>query len=239
MLSPWENDSFAESSLSRIDMKFKPNTVEQVDYVLEKLNVNEDAELLDLGCGAGRHSIELSKRGMNVTGIDISSKMLEQAKIRAQSEDVTVNFIKEDLGNIASLNLKQEHYNGAICLCESGIGVLGASGKDLEFFKNIYSLLKNNSRFIITCFNGLRRYIRSKDNNPIFDYLNGTLEWSANIEGEKLKETQRLYIPSEILLLLTTAGFNDIQFYSCTDVRFTNDKLGIEDIEMLIVAEKS
>lgn len=42
------------------------------------------ATVLDVGCGAGQHSVELAKRGVKVHGIDINDKMLEY------TEEVTV-----------------------------------------------------------------------------------------------------------------------------------------------------
>lgn len=39
--------------------------------------------LLDLGCGTGRHSIELARRGYEVVGVDLSEAMLERARRRA------------------------------------------------------------------------------------------------------------------------------------------------------------
>lgn len=239
MRSPWENNKFAEISLKGIDERFNPKTIQQVSYLTENMNLKQADKLLDLGCGAGRHAIEFSKQGIEVTGIDISPKMLEEAKQRANSEGVEIEFIRANLSELNSLNLTHNSFDGAICLCESGIGVIGGEGKDIEFFKSVNNLLKENSYFVISCFNGLRRYLRSKDQNPRFDYINGTLLWSAKLDDEvELSEMQRLYIPSEIKLLLSIAGFKDVKIYSCNDNIHSKNKLGFDEIEMLIVAKK-
>ena len=44
--------------------------------------------LLDLGCGTGRHSVELARRGYEVVGVDLSEGMLERARRRAIAEGV-------------------------------------------------------------------------------------------------------------------------------------------------------
>ncbi len=59
---------------------FTKHTKKEIDFLLEEFKLPKGAKILDMGCGVGRHSIELAKRGYRVTGIDISQKMLEKAK---------------------------------------------------------------------------------------------------------------------------------------------------------------
>ncbi|OPY49020.1 MAG: Methyltransferase domain protein [Methanosaeta sp. PtaU1.Bin060] len=61
----------------------------------------------------GRHSIELAKRGYNLTGLDLSTEMLAMAEDAAKSAGVNVNWIRSDATRF-SLPRK---YNGAIGLC--------------------------------------------------------------------------------------------------------------------------
>jgi len=191
--SPWTNDSFAAMSLARIDEKFLPSALAQVDYLMKKMNLTPGNRILDLGCGAGRHSIEFAKRGMIVTGVDISEIMLNNARKRAETAGVEVDFIKSDLADLNKIGLVPSSFDGILCLCESGIGVLGGESKDFEILRQVYDLLGSGTYFILSCFNSLRRYIRSKDQNPIFDYINSTMAWSCPIESdvEVLSEQQR------------------------------------------------
>lgn len=238
--SPWSNDSFATISLEKIDDKFLSSTLAQVDYLVKKMKLTTGSRILDLGCGAGRHSIELSKRGMIVTGIDISETMLCNAQQRNEKAGVKVDYIKSDLADLYKIGLGYSSFDGVICLCESGIGVLGSESKDFEFFRQVYNLLCPDSYFVMTCFNSLRRYIRSKGANPKFDYINSTMAWSCPMEsdGEMLSELQRQYAPSEIKMLLKLNGFSEIDVLNCCDGMFTDDIMGIEDIEMLVIARK-
>ena len=52
--------------------------------------------ILDVGCGTGNFSIKMARKGANVTGIDISEKMLEIARNRASQEELTIEFKKMD-----------------------------------------------------------------------------------------------------------------------------------------------
>lgn len=58
------------------------------------LNIPQNAEILDLACGKGRHSLQLNKIGFKVTGIDLSQKSIEYAK---QFENENLHFEVHDM----------------------------------------------------------------------------------------------------------------------------------------------
>jgi len=49
-------------------------------------------QVLDIGCGNGRHAIELARRGYRVVGIDVATQFLEKAKRAAEKSCVSVEF---------------------------------------------------------------------------------------------------------------------------------------------------
>ncbi len=55
---------------------------------------------LDLGCGRGMHSVELARRGWDVTGIDMIPKALRGAEARAREAGVHVTFLKGDVTDL-------------------------------------------------------------------------------------------------------------------------------------------
>jgi SAM-dependent methyltransferase len=58
--------------------------------------------VLDLGCGTGRHSVELARRGHEIVGVDLSEGMLERARRRALDEAVEgATFVLGDIQNVA------------------------------------------------------------------------------------------------------------------------------------------
>ena len=70
--------------------EFTKNTVAEVDFVLELLELPAGASILDVGCGTGRHAVELARRGYAVTGLDLSSEMLRVAAEAADAAGVRV-----------------------------------------------------------------------------------------------------------------------------------------------------
>lgn len=57
-------------------------------------------KILDVGCGTGNFSIKMARQGVNVTGIDVSEKMLEVARNRASQEKLAIEFRKMDSQNL-------------------------------------------------------------------------------------------------------------------------------------------
>ncbi len=55
---------------------------ELVDLLLDELELNSCSKILDLGCGRGRHSINLNKKGYNVKGIDLSKEAIKTARAK-------------------------------------------------------------------------------------------------------------------------------------------------------------
>lgn len=67
----------------------------------------KDNEILDVGCGSGIYTLNMALRGAKLTGLDISSNMLEKLKISAQNEGLEVKTILNDFPNFAKENEKK------------------------------------------------------------------------------------------------------------------------------------
>ncbi len=69
----------------------------EVDFIEDSLGVAQGATILDLGCGTGRHAIELARRGYKVVGLDSSPVMLGRAQDAARRANVDVTFVQGDM----------------------------------------------------------------------------------------------------------------------------------------------
>jgi SAM-dependent methyltransferase len=69
----------------------------EVEQVLALVPLQPGAAVLDLPCGAGRHSLELARRGFRVTGVDRTAAYLDEARARAAAEGLDVEWVKADI----------------------------------------------------------------------------------------------------------------------------------------------
>ena len=75
---------------------FLANLVCQV--VEKQIALLSDKEILDFGGGTGLLALPLAKQARSVTLVDISEKMLEQARLKAEQQDIkNIQFLKQDL----------------------------------------------------------------------------------------------------------------------------------------------
>ncbi|MES2543436.1 MAG: class I SAM-dependent methyltransferase [Bacteroidota bacterium] len=65
-----------------------------MDNIVHYLNLPEEAKILDLACGKGRHAIYLNQMGFDVTGADLSANSIAEAK---KSENKTLHFQEHDM----------------------------------------------------------------------------------------------------------------------------------------------
>lgn len=58
---------------------FTKGTKGEVDFIEKEINCDKSRKILDVGCGTGRHALELARRGYSVVGVDLSKSMLDKA----------------------------------------------------------------------------------------------------------------------------------------------------------------
>jgi 2-polyprenyl-3-methyl-5-hydroxy-6-metoxy-1,4-benzoquinol methylase len=233
---------------------FVQGTIGECDFIEKEIACDKSLEIIDIGCGTGRHSIELAKRGYSVTGIDLSGSQIVRAKEKAAEAGVTIDFQKHDA---RALPFKGE-FDLAIMLCEGGFSLMETDEMNFEILKNAAKALKDKGKFIFTTLNGLFPLFHSvkefyesaaKEGNSAckncsFDLMtfrdHNTVVFEDDAGAKKeLTCNERYYVPSEITWLLKTLGFRKIDIFGVKLGAYSrNDKLTTEDFEMLVVAEK-
>lgn len=68
-----------------------------IEALLAGENCNEVTSILELGCGTGGHALQLAERRYEVTGIDLSEKMLKYAKTKTSKKKLDIRFINTDI----------------------------------------------------------------------------------------------------------------------------------------------
>lgn len=76
------------------NMSWVEDTKNEVDFLIDQLKLQGNEKILDLVCGYGRHSLELARRGYDVTGIDITSEYIEYAAEQAEKEGLKAKSVQ-------------------------------------------------------------------------------------------------------------------------------------------------
>lgn len=233
---------------------FTKGTKGECDFIEKELNSNKSLKILDVGCGTGRHAIELSTRGYVVTGIDLSESQLKIAREKAESNNLTIEFRREDARNLPFSG----EFDVAIMLCEGGFPLMETDEMNYEILKNVTKSLKKHGKFIFTTLNGLfplyhsvEEFCDSTVENGNATYRSNTFdlmtfrdhnitEFEDDYGNKKTLEcNERYYVPSEISWLLKSLGYFKIEIFGAKLGAFSrNDRLTTEDFEMLVIAEK-
>jgi len=116
----------------------KPIPTEELIEFIEERSYPPNVRAIDLGCGEGRDSIYLAKRGFDVTAVDISCSAIKRAKERANEEDAYINFI---IGDVVHLEfIRDGTYELAIDVGCLHIIVDPEARKN--YLRNVFRILK-------------------------------------------------------------------------------------------------
>jgi SAM-dependent methyltransferase len=150
-LKPWFEEAFDEDYLRTLPFLTPEQTLREVEFLKDSFKLPREAELLDVGCGYGRHAIELSQGGYRVTGIDLSLPLLIRAADEAQRRALSVNFIHADMREMAF----EAQFDGAYSFLTS-FGYFDEE-TNLKVASSIFRALKPGGRFLLDLLN--RDYI--------------------------------------------------------------------------------
>jgi 2-polyprenyl-3-methyl-5-hydroxy-6-metoxy-1,4-benzoquinol methylase len=233
---------------------FAQGTLGECDFIESEAGFLKNVRILDIGCGTGRHSIELARRGYHVTGVDLSASMLARAKEKAKAQNVTVDFHQKDA---RKLSFKNE-FDLVIMLCEGAFPLMETDEMNYQILKNAARAIKGKGKLIFTTINGLFPLFHSVKDFMAQSSIEGNATYSESTfdlmtfrdhgktcfeddsgNSKELITNERYYVPSEITWYLKTLKFSKIDIYGATLGAFSrNDKLTTEDFEMLVIAEK-
>ena len=250
----WYESLFENYAQKYDNESFTQGTLGECDFLEKEFNYDKSLKILDVGCGTGRHSIELSKRGYNVTGVDLSEAQIKRAMQKASENNLNINFRKHDARNLPFNN----EFDAAIMLCEGGFSLMETDEMNFEILKSVTKSLKEHCKFIFTALNGLfpiyhsvEKFYESnaEEGNSVckeskfnlMTFRDYNITEFEDDSGNKmsLECNERYYVPSEITWLLKSPGFKTIDIFGAKLGAYSrNDKLTTEDFEMLVIAEK-
>lgn len=253
-MKQWYEELFENYGVKYDEEVYTKGTVGECDFFEKEINYNKQKKILDIGCGTGRHSRELAKRGYHVTGIDLSESLLNRAKELAAKEGLDINFQIQDARSLTFSN----EFDLVIIICGGSFPLMETDEMNYQILQNATNALKDGGKLIFTTLNGLfplfhsvKDFLEShsedekaKFENNSFDLMTFRNYITLDVEDDSgnkktLHCNERYYVPSEINWLLKSLNYKSIDIYGAKLGAFSrNDKLTTEDFEMLVIANK-
>ncbi len=217
----------------------------EVDFIINTLELLPKDKVFDLGCGFGRHSIELAKRNFDVTGIDISRSLLKIAKKEAGKAKVKPKFINKDIRK-----LKFENEFVGVIMMLNVFGIMSTDQEDKKILENIYKRLEKGGRIFIDLRNPEKlkkdtlfkpekvdslKVCTKCDYYPIQKRV--LVERYFYERGKRKSYTviARVYTRNELKILFEEHGFKIINFYGDFDGNEYNKNTSPR---LILIAEK-
>lgn len=218
------------------DNVFTKNTVAEVDFLIGELALTPGCSILDIGCGTGRHAIELARRGHDVTGLDLTPAMLDIARDHAEQAGVTVRWVQANARDF-TLNAR---FDAVICLCEGAFGLLGAVDdpieQPLDILRNAARAMKPGAPCLFTVLNAYRmarKYGQADVESGTFDPL--TLTEQSDVGPEIQGLSERAFVPTELRLLFRIAGLEVRNIWGGTAGNWGRRTIDLDEYEIMIV----
>lgn len=251
-MTRWYEDLFNNYAETYDKESFTFGTVGEVDFIEKEIEYDKSIDILDIGCGTGRHALELAKRGYRVTGIDLSPSQLDRARHKAEQANLQVTFLEKDARHLDF----DPQFQLAIMICEGAFPLMETDEMNYQILEGAANALKPGGKFIFTTLSALFALTHSLE-----DFINTNIKEGKSLGNrfdlmtfrdyssfevsdddgniKTLHCNERHYAPSEIDWYLKCLGFEEIGIFGCDIGNFSRDiPLTQEHPEMLVTARK-
>jgi SAM-dependent methyltransferase len=145
-MTDWYTQSFGEDYLLVYKHRDFAGAYKEVEAMAKWLQLPAGAEVFDLCCGMGRHSLALTDLGYQVTGMDLSEVLLHEA--RQADVNGSVRFVHGDMRAVPL----DETFDAVVNLFTS-FGYFDEMAENVKVLLEIERLLKPSGRFLIDYLN--------------------------------------------------------------------------------------
>lgn len=176
--------NISESDEMSVEYLFRSYT-EMPELEQKALQLSK-GKILDIGCGAGSHTLYLQEKGFDVTAIDISPNAIEACKLRGVKNAFAKNV----------LDLDSNEKFDTILLLMNGTGIFGTLKETTKFLQKLKSLLSENGQILIDSSDLIYMYDQDEDGAyevPANGYY-GELTFTVHYKKETEKSFPWLYL---------------------------------------------
>lgn len=248
----WYEELFTDYAKTYDQEVFTQGTLQEVGFIEKEIRKDKRVRILDVGCGTGRHAVELARRGYDVTGLDLSPSQLARAREKAGAAGVKVKFIRKDARRFDF----RGGFGLVIMLCEGGFPLMETDAMNFLILENCAKSLRKGGKLVFTTLNALFPLVASlkkilnegavgtRTSRITFDVATlrerSVLEVKDDTGKTKVLHcSERFYMPSELSWMLKTLGFRKVEIFGGTVGKFSRKaKPSPKEFELLVVAEK-
>lgn len=232
---------------------FTKGTRQEIDFLVDVLDLGPGSRVLDVGCGPGRHALELARRGITVLGVDVSETFIDVARRSATQEGLAnVSFVRldarrlgesavESAGVIAS-DLDVTDFDAAICLCQGAFGLMHSTADDRAVLEGIASRVRPGGRLVLSAFSAY--FSVRYHQEATFDADRGVSHERTVVKSEAGVDREvdlwtGCFTPRELRLLAQLSGWSVDHVWSVDPGRYRRDEPTLESSEFLLVARRT
>ena len=224
---PWyDDDAFWETLEPFMDSKESDGrALTEIDDLERLLELTPGAHILDLGCGLGRHSLELARRGYRVTGLDRTARYLDVARRKAAEEGLQIEFVLGDMREF----VRPEAFDCVINMMTSGLSYFPDPESDRQVVNNVRFSLRSGGKFVVHTHGKevlarifQKRDWQERDGVLFLQERKVTHNWGwmenrwifiRNGQTHEYQINHRLYAGTELCGLIRECGFLEVSAY--------------------------
>ncbi len=243
----WFVDLFDEDYLRTLPFLTPQATQAEAEFVINAMQLAPGAQVLDLGCGYGRHAMELAARGFHVAGLDLSAPLLLRGGEEANRRGLTINFVRGDMRELDF----EDQFDACYCLF-STFGYFDDE-TNKKTLQNVAQALKPNGKVLVEILN--RDYVIADLPTRVWwegdgcvvleevelNYFSSRIQVNRSVvfdDGRQLEQeiSVRAYSLHEVGKLMHAAGFRVLEVSGGYQMR--GRFLGNQSRHIIVLAEK-
>jgi SAM-dependent methyltransferase len=232
----WFNPLAAFLGPAYLRNAFTYGTEQEVEFLVEALDLDPGARVLDAGCGPGRHSLALAARGMEVVGVDLSPDFVALARAAASERGIDARFEEMDVRDLPF----DGEFDAVVCLCQGGFGLL--RGDDEQAIGPLARALRPGGRLALSAFSAAFA-VAHLESGESFDVETGVFHERATLRDPAGAEREfdlwtTCFTPRELRLVARAAGLHVDAVHGVAPGRYAAEPPSLDAPEHLLLARR-